>query len=417
MQRGTRMVSAFCLAALAVAFLLATSAHAQTYSVIYNFAGGSDGATPFAGVTFDSAGSMYGTASAAGRRGYGDVYRLVPGGSGWTFYLLYTFRGLGPQDNDGAGPYSRVTIGPDGALYGSTISGGDGDGCRELHGCGTVYRVSPKPGQIYDPWEETVLYRFGTYDGSDPYFGDVVFDSAGNLYGTTRNGGANLQGAVYKLTPLAGNWTEQVIYSFAGMPDGSAPLNGPVLDQSGNLYGITYAGGVSGWGTVYRLSLSGSTSQESVLYSFHNGGDGLYPTSAVFLDASGNLYGATQTGGADGGGAVFELTPSGNGAWSVSTVYGFSGPGLANSYRTLTMDRAGYLYGTDSMGGAHGQGSVFKLTPSNGGWICTTLHDFTGGEDGGAPYGVLSVNGNGNIYGTASTGGAYGNGVVFEIVR
>ncbi|MGA2373352.1 MAG: choice-of-anchor tandem repeat GloVer-containing protein [Candidatus Korobacteraceae bacterium] len=398
--------------ALATGLALAPMARAQTYTVLYNFAGPTDGTNPLAGLTMDHAGNLYGTTSAGAGGGWGSVYRLVRSGSNWTFGLLYTFRGY--EGNDAGAPYSRVTIGPDGALYGATHSGGNGQGCRELHGCGTVYKVEPNSGGIFSPWQETVLYQFGTYDGSDPLYGDVVFDQAGNLYGATRDGGAYLLGAVYELTPNNGSWSESVVHSFSG-PDGSTPLTGPAVDQYGNLYGTTSAGGTSGWGAVYQLAPSSSTWVENVLHSFQNGNVGVTPTSSVILDQVGNLYGATQSGGTGGGGTAFELTPVGGGSWNIATLYGFTGSSFGGSYRTLAMDSAGNLYGTAAADGANKRGSVFRLTWSNGTWIHTTLYDFTGNGDGGYPYGSLILDGFGNIYGTASAGGAYGNGVVFQI--
>jgi uncharacterized repeat protein (TIGR03803 family) len=391
---------------LMVGLAPAQRAGAQTFKVLHSFNGAGDGANPLAGVTRDAAGNLYGTASTGGAKNCGTVYRLTSSG---TYSLLYNFQGQSWGQSDGCAPYARVVFGPDGNLYGTTHSGGNGNGCRNLHGCGTVFMVKPWPGT-----QELEIYRFGTYDGSDPFYGDLVFDRAGNLYGTTRNGGANLQGAVYKLTPNGGVWTESVAYSFAGSPDGAAPLNGVVLDAAGNLYGTTSAGGTNGWGTVFELKPSGPGWSESILHSFQGSSDGLTPTGGVFLDGAGRLYGATQTGGT-GGGIAFELLPSGGGNWSLSTLYSFSGAAFGGSYRTLTMDNAGNLYGTAMADGTRQQGSVFKLTWANGVWIYTSLHDFTGGSDGGAPYGGLVIDAGGNIYGTASVGGAYGNGLVFEI--
>jgi len=393
--------------------LAAPSVHAQTYSVIYNFAGGADGDTPIGGVTVDAAGSLYGTTSAGGRRGCGNVYRLAHTQSGWNFYLLYTFRG--DTENDGSSPFARVVIGPDGYLYGSTHSGGNGDGCRNRYGCGTVFRVAPKPGGgPLDPWMETVLHRFGTYDGSDPSYGDLVFDGAGNLFGVTRDGGAYLQGAVYELHPKGGVWSERVVHSFAGTPDGAAPQDGPFMDAAGTLYGATSAGGEYGYGTVYELRPVSVFWRESVLHSFAGTEEGVEPSAGVFLDAAGNLYGATQSGGAGGGGTLYQLQPHGEG-WNLSTLHNLAGPLGGGPYSTPVMDRDGNLYGTASADGAYGQGSVFKLSWSQGQWSYTSLHDFTGGADGGAPVGRLALDANGNLYGTASLGGAYGNGVVFKI--
>ncbi len=403
--------------ALAITVLLAltTSAQAQTYKVLYNFANGSDGATPLAGVTIDAAGNLYGTTYVGGGKGFGTVYRLVQSGPNWNFYLLYTFRGWTETSQDGSDPSSRVVIGPDGALYGTTHSGGAGLQCRELHGCGIAFRLKPKAGTPLGPWQENVLYEFGNYDGNNPDNGDVVFDRAGNLYGTTRNGGADGLGALYQLTPNGHNWSETVPYSFPGTPDGATPLSGPVFDQAGNLYGTTSAGGLYGWGSVYQLKPSGSGWTETTLYSFQNGIDGSAPTGSVVLDQSGHLYGATQTGGAGGGGTVFELALLSNGTWAISNLYQFPTPTLQGSDRTLARDTAGSLYGTTSGDSIRPWGSVFKLTPSFGGWAYTDLHDFTDGLDGGTPYGGVVFDANHNLYGTASTGGAYGFGTVFEI--
>src|SRR5271165_574575 len=398
-------MSTACLFAVLTLTFGQPPAQAQTYNVLHYFTGGSDGANPIAGLTMDSQGILYGTASAGGAKSFGTVYRLVPSGSSWAFSLLYTFQG----QTDGSAPYARVGFGPDGNLYGATHSGGGGPGCKDRHGCGTVFQVKPRPGT-----EEIEVYRFGTDDGSNPAYGDLVFDQAGNLYGTTRNGGANLQGAVYELAPNGVNWTETVVYSFAGTPDGASPLNGPIFDHAGNLYGTTSAGGTGGWGTVYELKPAGLGWTESILHGFQNGSDGLTPTGDVFFDPSGRLYGTTQAGGTGGGGTVFELTPSGE-AWSLNTLYDFSQPALGEEYRTLIMDKAGNLYGTNSGDGVTQQGSVFKLTRSNGAWTYTSLHDFTGGLDGGAPFGRLVFDANGNLYGTAAAGGTHGNGVVFEI--
>ncbi len=416
-SRKTTLAIASLFVALTIMMLLAVTqpVGAQTYSVVHNFTGGSDGANPIAGVTLDRSGNIYGTTSAGGRMGFGTVFRVVRSGPNWLFYLVYTFNGLTQNSTDGSAPYARVVIGPDGYLYGTTHSGGQGQGCRALHGCGTVYSVRPKPGNIWVPWQETVLYNFGTYDGSNPDYGDLVFDQAGNLYGTTRNGGEYLQGAVYELSPNGGTWMEKVLYSFGGQPDGATPLSGPVFDQAGNLYGTTYAGGANGSGTVYQLKPPGSGWTENILHSFQNGSDGVAPTGDVSFDQSGNLYGATQSGGAAGGGTLFELTSLSGGSWSLSTLYGFLGTAFGGAYRTVAMDAAGNLYGTTSGDGAHPWGSVYKLTRSNGGWTYSSLHDFTGGTDGGTPYGSLVFDGSGNLYGTAFAGGANGQGVVFQI--
>jgi len=324
--------------------------------------------------------------------------------------LLYTFQGLTQWSQDGGSPYARVTIGPDGALYGTTRIGGDGDGCRELHGCGTVFKLQP---QFSGEWKETILHQFGMYDGDHPLYGDVIFDRRGNLYGATYVGGAYLHGAIYQLSPNNGGWTERVIHSFTDA-DGSMPSASPTFDANGNLYGSTSAGGSSGLGTVYRLQPSALNWQVTVLHQFQ-GIDGMTPSSGVVSDQAGNLYGVTEAGGTVPSGVVYQLSLRAPGNWNINTLYGFKGTGIQGTYRTLSMDKAGNFYGTTVTEGTYRQGSVFKLTYINGQWVYSTLHDFTGGTDGANPYGALSFDANGNIYGTAEYGGTYGYGVVFRI--
>ena len=398
-------------ALVAVALSLVPAMQAQSYSVLYSFSGQSDGSTPLAGITLDAAGNFYGTAMAGGQYGLGDVYRMVRSGSSWNFSVLYSFKGETMLTLDGAQPYSRVTIGPDGALYGTTHLGGNGQGCRELHGCGTVYKLQQS---VNGAWNDKMIFQFGYHDGYGPLYGDVVFDQAGNLYGSTPYGGVNLIGTVYRLIPDNGAWSENVIHSFAG-PDGSTPLSGPTIDSAGNLYGTTSTGGTNGFGTIYRLQPSGSSWTDGVLHSFQGRSDGITASSAIVIDQAGNLYGATEAAGSAGGGTAFELTPLSGDGWNFSTLFGFPGAAPGGSYRTLMMDAMGNLYGTSAAGGANQRGSVFKLTWSNGMWVYTSLHDFTGGADGEYPYGGLSFDTCGHVYGTASAGGLYDNGVVFEI--
>ena len=186
------------------------------------------------------------------------------------------------------------------------------------------------------------------------------------------------------------------------------------FDQIGNLYGTAITGGLHGLGTVFELTPAGPPWTESTLYSFQGGSDGQEPVAGVIFDGSGNMYGSTVHQGQGGGGTVFELTRSNNG-WIFSTLFGFNGVGYG-AQEALIMDNAGNLYGTTAGDGAFGNGSVFKLTLGQGGtWTYSSLHDFTGGSDGGSPQSNLVFDAKGNIYGTASDGGANGKGVVFEI--
>jgi uncharacterized repeat protein (TIGR03803 family) len=188
-----------------------------------------------------------------------------------------------------------------------------------------------------------------------------------------------------------------------------------IFDQTGNLYGTTEGGpncdGDSG--TVYELTPSAQGWTERQLYDFTCESDGFDPKAGLFIDQSGNLYGATSSGGSGNGGTVFELTPS-SGSWAFSVLYSLGGSVGGSPARSLTMDTAGNLYGTNN-GGAYGRGNVFKMTPSNGGWTYASMYDFTGGNDGEYPISNVTFDANGNLFGTASGGGAYGAGVVWEI--
>lgn len=324
---------------------------------------------------------------------------------------LYNFSG----QTDGGAPIAGVVFGPNGTLYGTTEFAGHN--CGE--GCGVVFNLRPPASicrSIICPWTETVIYGFrGGADGANPGFGDLTFDHAGNIYGTTYFGGNNANGVVYELTPSNGSWTESAIHTFSGTSDGENPYSSVIFDVAGNLYGTTFAGGTHGYGTVFQLTPSGSGWTENTLYAFQSATDGGKPFGGVVFDAAGNLYGATSSGGANSGGTAYELLPS-NGGWSFDLLYSFTGIAyLPGSFGSLTKDAAGNFYGTTVKDGANGVGSVFKLTPSNGGWTETDLYDFAGGTGGEIPYGSVLIDASGNLYGTASAGGANGYGVIWEI--
>lgn len=408
-RRSTSRVFGF-VASLFVVAGLGIAAQSQTYTVIHNFTGGQDGGQPAAGPTLDRAGNLYGTAFSGGNQsgcasGCGVVYKLTHHNSSWLVSPLYSFTGAG----DGSLPdYGAVTLGPDGTPYGTTSAGG-------LDESGTVFNVRPHPTacpSLICPWTETTVHQFGTGDDGYQPLGSVVFDAAGNLYGTTFLGGASGNGAVFEATRSGQNWTENVIYSFAGSSDGANPVAGLIFDSAGNLYGTTYSGGANGWGTVFELSPSGSGWTKTILYNFQNANDGRAPNGGVIFDQAGNLYGATSRGGTNSGGAVYQLSPSA-GSWTPTILYSFSG--VAGPYNTLTFDTNGNLYGTTYRDGADLAGSVFKLSQSGGNWTFTDLYDFTGANDGGYPTSSVAVDANGNVYGTASSGGSSGQGVAFEI--
>lgn len=411
--------SASAVLAIAIVLALATVvpqlAQAQTFNVLYRFPGGQVGVNPVSGLSMDRSGSLYGTTNGGGiyggtcgNYGCGTVFKLTHSGSGWILRTLYRFAG----GSDGADPQARVVFGPDGSLYGTTAAGGQGVQA-------TVFNLRPpitacKAASCL--WSETVLYDFtGGADGATPNYGDVVFDQAGNLYGATINGGDYNDGVVYELTHSGGGWTESVLHSFAGVPDGGGPYSGVIFDKAGNLYGTTIGGGDQNYGTVYRLTPSGSGWAENILYNFQADEDGAFPFGGMVFDSEGHLYGTACALGANGGGTVFELTPS-NGVWTFAVLFGLSGSGnLPGPSASLTMDAGGNLYGTAMRDGAYNYGSVFKLTPSMGGWIYTDLHDFTGRSDGEYPYSNVIFDASGNLYGTAQGGGIGKQGVVWNI--
>ncbi|MFZ0706264.1 MAG: choice-of-anchor tandem repeat GloVer-containing protein [Candidatus Korobacteraceae bacterium] len=382
---------------------------APGFNVIYNFANSKDGSVPIGSLAIDKAGNLYGTAKTGGSTGNGTVFELTRTGSTWTQKTLYSFQG----GADGAFPSGRMIFGSDGSLYGTTISGG-GTGCGGT-GCGTVFNL--KLGAMLGTWNETVLYRFGGSDGANPTLGELTFDKSGNLYGTTNSGGASNSGAVYELKRAGSTWTQSVLYNFTGGSDGGSPDAGVIFDKAGNLYGTTIVGG-TGHGTVYELMPSGSGWSESVLYAFKPGVGGVYPLAGLLFDSSGNLYGASSYGLGVNGGTVFELSPSGT-SWTFTVLYTFplvgTGEGPLDS---LIFDSAGNLYGTtNGDGSAYGEGNVFELSPAGGGvWNYTDFHDFTHYcGDGGSPYAGLVIDAQGKLYGTTSNGGSNAYGAIFAI--
>jgi len=409
------------LAALAASTVLLLSAggHAQSFQVVHAFAGRTDGATPEAGLTIDRAGRLYGTTSGAVvPDDDGSVFKATASGSGWITSPLYDFL----RQAGGIMPGSTLTIGPDGNLYGTSAYGGEGV-CDEGNGCGTVFKLQPPPtfcASFFCPWHETVLYEFaGGTDGWLP--GALTFDAAGNLYGVTYFGGffscgGDGCGTVFKLSPFGSGWAKTVLYNFAGADDGYAPVGGLIFDAAGNLYGTAY-GGSGGKGVVYQLTPGSPYWTETALHSFQ-GPDGNAPAGPLIADSSGSLYGVTNSGGSANGGTVFRLAQPG--AWNFESLYSFvNSPGLEPN-GGLILDAAGNLYGTTGSGGAFNGGTAFKLVPSNGSWTAIDLHDFSN-SDGLEPNGGPVFDANGNLYGTSIFGGntsgdcSIGCGTVWQI--
>ena len=381
----------------------AVMAQAQTLTVLHNFTGGADGSYPAAGVTFDQQGRIYGTASSDGRYDSGVVFRLVHEGDGWVLTPIYSFNF---HDHDGTAPYARVIFGPDGLLYGTTNTGGAAN-------FGTVFSLRPPATACTTAvcsWDETILYSFaGSADGGYPYYGDLIFDQAGNIYGTTSNGGSSNHGVVFRLTPSGSGWAESVLWNFNGGSDGGGPYAGVIFDNAGNLYGTTTYGGSNRLGTVYELSPAQSGWSETTLYSFTNSDNG-GGSGGLIMDAHGDLFGIT--GNQDGGGAAYELTPQ-NGSWSFTLLQTFQGEfgGIA----APTFDSQGNLYGPLPNGGSEDVGEIFQLTPSGNQWLYSPYYQFGSSGAGVEPYGAVIFDASGNMYGTAFVLGAGGEGTVWEI--
>jgi uncharacterized repeat protein (TIGR03803 family) len=408
-MRGKKFSIGLKALAIFAVTLLVTGTWAATNwkeKALHNFGKGTDGWWPEAGLIFDAAGNLYGVTALGGPNGLGTVFELTPtAGGGWKENVLFGFNGT-----DGWAPSGSLIFDAAGNLYGTTEWGG-------IYYDGNVFELTPIGG---GNWAETQLYSFnpntGT-DGASPYAG-VIFDATGNLYGTTEYGGIYGHGTVFELTPNgSGGWTEQVLHNFDGT-DGSEPA-GLIFDATGNLYSTTGGGGAYGAGTVFELTPNGSGGwTETVLYSFCSQPDctdGLSPEAGLIFDAAGNLYGTTYSGGTYDAGTVFELTPTGGGAWTERVLHGFgkgtdgAGPSY---YGKLIFDAAGNLYGMTLSGGAYGFGTAFELTPTaGGGWTEQVLYSFNNnGADGISPFAGLTFDAAGNLYGTTWEGGIYSCG-------
>lgn len=322
-----------------------------------------------------------------------------------TFTLLHSFTG----HDDGSQPVAGVTMGGSGTLYGTASLGGAG-------GTGTAFKLMLHGSD----WIFSPLYEF-TQGADELPRGGISTGPGGALYGTTA-GGQGTNGAIMELRPPLNicrsalcYWNQTTIDVFDGR-DGSLPeYSNLAFDAEGNIYGTTFYGGRSGKGIVYKLTQSGGNWSEKILYDLGIGQDGSYPISNVTIDPAGDLYVTTTMGGAGGLGTVIELTPAGLG-WNESVLQNFYND--QNGYYPstgLVMDPQGNLYGTTVLGGANGGGTVFELSQSGGHWNFSVVYSFTGGS--GANGGALSLDTAGDLYGTTVGDGLYGMGMVFRLTN
>lgn len=362
------------------------------------------GTGPTGNLFMDKSGNLYGGGTD------GDIFELSPNGSGgWNYSVLYTCN----YDVSCAYSLGSLVMDSAGNLYGSTFFG---------------FILEYSPGAS-GAWTASTVHGFsGGTDGtiSSP----VVLDAAGNLYGENSSGGASGLGYLFEISPASGGgWSLSHLHDFSGI-DGAASSGAAagevsplLIGPNGYMYGTTFAGGSDNYGVVFALHQNDGAWHEVVLHSF-TGEDGANPAAQLTLDASGNLYGTTTAGGANNFGAVFETSQSGD-SWQTRTVYSFHGApndgGYANA--AVLVDPSGNLFSTTSSGGTSencatandsGCGIAFELTPKDGKWKETLLHDFQGFGDGGAAGGIVADS-NFNLYGATLYGGNYNAGVIYEL--
>lgn len=384
------------------AAIAVTGANAER--VLYSFSGQYDGGNAATGLVHDRHGNLFGTTVVGGTAACGTAFELSPQSSPpWRETVLYNFS----CGSDGKNPHGGVTFDGHGNLDGTTVAGGAGGSCTG-DGCGVVFQLTPTA--------ENVLHSFtGGPDGFGPG-GGVVYNSAGDVFGTTPDGGKYAQGTVYKVFRSGGSWRERVIHAFTGGRDGGVGSLGLLLTgPSGSLYSVTEIGGEHGAGTVFRLSPGANGRWNfATLYAFKGTPDAGSPYGGLIADASGNLYGTTYYGGAAGLGAVFELMPRPRGGYRERVLYSFKGGADgSSSTATLILGGSGALYGTTSAGGGSCDcGTIFKVNASTG--KEQVLHAFGSGTDGAYPYYGLTAGAHGTLYGTTVAGGLYNQGTVFE---
>lgn len=374
---------------------------------------GSNGGNPQAGLTLDAQGNLYGATYGGGgqRAQAGTVFKLTRPAAGQTEWQLNVVTRFPADGSLGLYPAARLIFDAAGNLYGTTVKGG-------ANGDGTVFRLSP-PAAGQGNWTESVLLSFDGHNGAFPH-ASLIADAKGNFYGMTVSGGAADAGTAFELSPPAsgqGPWTATVLASFGGA-NGAHPHAALLFDEAGNLYGTASTGGAYDKGTVFKLSQAAGQAgwTETVLVSFDTA-NGRNPYANLIADGEGNFYGTTAHGGNYDNGTVFVVMPptAHRPKWSEIVLASFDAENGIDPASRLVFDQAGNLYGTTTFGGSS-WGTVFKLSPPSAGlsaWSETVIATFDG-TNGGWPVAGLIFDRAGRLYGTTS-GGASGNGTVFEL--
>lgn len=386
-----------------ISVLVSGSTFAQQEKILHYFGSGQDGTQMNAGIVSDASGNIYGSTTGGGYYQNGVVFELSPQADGtWAESILYSF---GPPAY-GYLPNAQVTLDTKGNIYGTTTTGG-------AYNIGTVYKLSRNSeGQ----WIPETLLNFNATGGNAAGGSYVVVDNAGNVYGSNWLSGAYGYGFVFQLTRTqTGEWTENILENFKPSGKGGYYPGNLILDTAGNVYGVA-SGGPDGGGLVFRLSPSGTGWNETIVHSFSKNGAGGGTPTVIAFDSSGNLYGLTLSGG-NGYGVAFKLTPSSHGSWTEEVIYNF-GAEDGSHPSALLIDAFGNLYGTMVYAGPKGFGTIFRLSPeTKEKWTVTHLHNFaTNLSDGIWPYGTFIVDSAGNLYGSTGEGGFYGGGMVYEII-
>jgi uncharacterized repeat protein (TIGR03803 family) len=405
-----RSVVLFAVSMMLVAASFSPAASAQTYTTLHSFAGSPDGQLPFGGLVGDAKGNFYGTTQYGGTLFGGTVFELSPPaavGGDWTETVIWNFAG----GIAGGTPSFQLVMDPKGNLYGEVQSGGN-----PFCSCGGVFVLVP-PKTAGGNWSERIIYApTGGSSGTSVFYGGLVLDSSGALYGTEYNGGLNSQGLAFKIASVAGGgFRETDLYNFgASSTDAMQPWGPLTLDASGNLYGVSLLGGASGNGTAYKLTPPAGgigAWTNTVLYSFPGGSGGCQPEGNLIMDKAGRLYGqTTDCGGTARSGVLFRLTPpTGGGSWTETVLHTFSSTDGGGAYPSLSLNtKTNVFYGTSFYAGV-----VFELKPPTSGsgkWIEGVVATTT------FPLGPIVWDAHGTLYGTAYDGGSSADGTVFSIV-